>query len=78
MLYIGESYDQLPTPEEPDLEVLKNESYNICNARITQPFMNERLNVFLSVENLFDEDYEPEIGYPAPGMRAWLGVKFDL
>jgi iron complex outermembrane receptor protein len=78
MLYIGESYDQLPTPEEPDLEVLENENYHLLNARITQPFMDDRLKVFLSVENLFDEDYEPESGYPAPGMRTWLGVSFDL
>ncbi|BBO71165.1 TonB-dependent receptor [Desulfosarcina alkanivorans] len=78
MLHIGEAYDQLPTPEEPDLEVLKNESYNICNAKITQPFMADHLKVFLAVENLFDEDYEPESGYPAPGMRTWLGVSFDL
>jgi len=78
LLYIGETYDQLPTPEEPDLEVITNDSYNFCSAKITQPFLDDHLKVFLAVENLFDEDFEPESGYPAAGMRTWLGVKFDL
>ncbi len=78
MLFMGESYRQLPSIEYPDDEVIKNDSYKLCNARITQPFLDDRLKVFLAVENLFDEDYEPEESYPAAGMRTWLGVKFDL
>ncbi|BBO83710.1 TonB-dependent receptor [Desulfosarcina ovata subsp. sediminis] len=78
MLYMGESYRELPSLEEPDTEVIKNETYQLCNAKITQPFMSDRLKVFLAVENLFDEDYEAEEGFPAPGMRTWIGVKFDL
>lgn len=78
MLYMGKSYGQLPTPDDPTLEVLENDSYQLCNAKITQPFMSDRLQVFFAVDNLFDEDYEPNSGYPAPGMQMWLGLTFKL
>lgn len=78
MLYIGESYGQLPNPDDPMLEVIKNDSYQLVNAKITQPFMSDRLEVFFAVDNLFDEDYEPESGYPAPGTSMWLGLTFKM
>ena len=78
MLYMGESFRQLPSPDDPGADIITNGTYTLCNARITQPFLSDRLKAFLAVENLFDENYEPESGFPAPGMRVWLGVKFDL
>jgi iron complex outermembrane receptor protein len=78
MLYVGESYDQLPTPDDPDQETIENDDYTLFNAKITQPFMSDRLETFIAVDNLFDEDYEPESGFPAPGMRAWLGLSFKM
>jgi outer membrane cobalamin receptor len=29
-----------------------------------------------SVNNLFDEEYEPNTGYPAQGRQIWLGVTY--
>ncbi len=78
MLYMGKSYYQLPTPDDPDQETIENDDYTLFNARITQPFLSDRLETFVAVENLFDEDYEPTSGYPAPGMRAWLGLSFKM
>ena len=78
MLYLGESYSELPTPAEPDIEVAKTKSYKLCNAKITQPFMSNRLEAFFSVDNLFDENYEPNDGFPAPGTRMWLGLSFKM
>ena len=78
MLYMGESYDQLPTPVEPDQETIKNDSYTLFNAKITQPFLADHLEAFVAAENLFDEDYEPASGFPAPGMRAWVGLTYRM
>lgn len=78
LLYLGESYRQLPTPEEPDLDVVENESYNLCNIKVTQPFLSDHMEAFLAVDNLFDEDYEPVSGYPAPGMTMWLGLTYRM
>jgi iron complex outermembrane recepter protein len=78
MLYMGESYGQLPTPDNPSNAVIRNDSYKLCNARITQPFWANRLEAFLSADNLFDENYEPSSGQPAPGTRVWLGLSFKM
>ena len=78
MLYVGKSYYQLPGPDDPDLEIIENDDYTLFNAKITQPFMSDRLETFVAVENLFDVDYEPTSGYPAPGMRMWLGLTYRM
>ena len=78
MLYVGESYYQLPNPDDPDLETIENDDYTLFNAKISQPFMSDHLEAFIAVDNLFDEDYEPTSGYPAPGMRSWLGLTFRM
>ena len=72
LLYIGESYYQLPIPDDPEQETIKNDDYTLFNAKITQPFLSDRLETFVAVENLFDEDYEPTSGYPGTG-NAHLG-----
>lgn len=71
----GESYSQLPTPTDPEEEVIDNEGYTVFGAKISQPFM-EKWEAYFSVSNLFDEDYEPETGYPAQGRAFWLGVSY--
>ena len=34
------------------------------------------LSVLLSVDNLLDEDYQEAIGFPSPGSRARLGIRY--
>jgi iron complex outermembrane receptor protein len=58
--------------------VVENESYNLCNIKVTQPFLSDHMEAFLAVDNLFDEDYEPVSGYPAPGMSMWLGLTYSM
>lgn len=75
MAKYGESYSQLPTATDPDTEVLKNDGYTIFGAKISQPFL-EKWEAYLTASNLFDENYEPDSGYPAQGRAFWLGVSF--
>jgi iron complex outermembrane recepter protein len=75
MLNYGKSYRQLPTAQNPTLAVIENESYTVLGAKITQPFL-EKWEAYLSVNNLFDKNYEPQSGYPAQGRNIWLGVSF--
>ena len=37
---------------------------------------SNKLNVLLSVDNLLDEDYQEAIGFPSPGTRARLGIRY--
>ncbi len=78
MLYVGPSYYQLPTPDSPNDPVIKNKSYDICNLKITQPFVSNHMEVFLAVNNMFDKDYEPGYGVPASGRSVWLGVTYKF
>lgn len=76
MAKYGDSYSQLPTANDPETEVVKNEGYTVFGARFSQPFM-PKWEAYLTVSNLSDEDYEPESGYPAQGRTFWLGVSCE-
>ncbi|MBN1833040.1 MAG: TonB-dependent receptor [Deltaproteobacteria bacterium] len=75
LMYMGRSYSEVPTLEYPDDPVVENDSYTILNARITQPIM-DRFEAYLAFSNLFDEEYEPNTGFPAQGRQIWLGVTY--
>jgi outer membrane cobalamin receptor len=36
----------------------------------------EKLDIFLSADNLLDADYQEAIGFPSPGIRARLGIRY--
>lgn len=73
MVYVGETYSQLPTPASPNLATLKAGDYTVFNAKITQPFL-KHYEVYVAVTNIFDANYTPEVGYPAAGRSFWVGV----
>jgi outer membrane cobalamin receptor len=72
-IFVDESYSQLPTPESPDTEKLKSDDYYIFNTRVTQPFL-DHFEAYVAVNNILDEDYESEVGFPAPGRNWWVGI----
>jgi len=73
MIYIGETFNQLPTPSSPTQATLKTSDYTIFNIKVTQPFL-KYFEAYVAVNNIFDTNYAPEVGYPAPGRSFWLGV----
>lgn len=78
LLYVGESYDQLPTPANPDDPEVLNKDYTVINGKIAQPFLNGRLEAYLAGNNILDAYYEPTANAPAPGRTIWLGLTFRL
>ena len=48
--------------------------YWLINGRISQG-IGRHYEVFISVDNLLDENYEKEDGFPQPGRTIWLGMK---
>ena len=71
-LGVGESIDSsIPTGE------MVLEAYGRLDVsaayRLTQD-----LSILLSIDNLLDEDYFEAIGFPSPGMRARLGLRYRL
>ncbi|MBI5585837.1 MAG: TonB-dependent receptor [Deltaproteobacteria bacterium] len=72
-LYVGEAFSQLPTPQNPNLATLKTGDYFVTNFKVTQPIL-KWFEVYVAVNNIFDINYEPEFGFPAPGRTFWGGV----
>ena len=51
------------------------DDYNRLDVAATYRY-SDRVNLVLSVDNLLDDDYEQAIGFPSPGARARLGLRF--
>ncbi|MEN6622246.1 MAG: TonB-dependent receptor [Smithella sp.] len=73
MIYVGQTYSQLPTPSSPTAAVLEASDYTIFDAKITQPVW-KYFEAYVACKNIFDKNYEPELGYPAPGRSYWVGL----
>ncbi|MBA2883130.1 outer membrane cobalamin receptor [Desulfosalsimonas propionicica] len=73
-IYVDKIYEDLPTPAKPAEEMTNTKDYFTVNGRISKQ-ITEKLTAWLECENLFDKDYESEIGFPAPGRNAIAGLK---
>jgi len=74
--YVGSMWDQLPTASQPSTPALATGNYFIVGARISKVFYNNVEGYFV-VHNLFDKNYQQEIGYPAPGRNMFVGVRYS-
>lgn len=71
-LYKANAEDSsVPTgPQELD-------AYNLLNARLTWS-PKKRIQVWLAIDNLLDDDYEETIGFENPGFRSRIGLRYQL
>jgi len=76
-IYVDGVYDALPTTVNPDDEAVKTDNYFILNSRISRNF-GSRYSIYAEVDNLFDEDYEQEVGYPGEGRNLRAGFTMAL
>ena len=76
-IYADGVYDSLPTTGSPDDEAVETDDYFIVNVRISRTF-NKMYSVYAEVNNLFDENYEEEIGFPSRGRNFRVGVSLDF
>jgi iron complex outermembrane receptor protein len=72
-IYVDNAYSSLPYPGHEDNEIEQTSDYFIMNARISKTFL-KNYEAYLAVNNIFDTNYEPETGYPAPGRNFYVGV----
>jgi iron complex outermembrane receptor protein len=76
-IYADGVYDSLPTTGDPDGEAVETDNYFILNTRISRNFM-ESYAVYAEVDNLFDQDYEEEIGFPGRGRNFRVGASLSF
>ena len=76
-IYVDNVYSDLPTTSNPDDDVLTTDDYIIFNTRISRKF-RDKMSLYVEVDNLFDEEYEQEIGFPGEGRNFRFGFKYDI
>jgi outer membrane receptor protein involved in Fe transport len=76
-LYVSDSFNQLPTPQRPDQESIKTGDHFIMNARISKNFL-KRYEAYVAINNIFDSDYEEELGFPGQGRSFYVGLSVKL
>lgn len=74
-LYVGKMWGQLPTPASPNTESLRTSDYFTTDVRIGKTFFN-KVELYFVAKNIFDKDYESEVGFPAPGRNFYAGIKY--
>jgi len=52
--------------------------YTLVNLKLDQELIADRFNIYLGVDNLFDEDYEESYGFPQTGQTVYGGIKFQF
>ena len=71
-LNVGDTFDSsIPTGD------MILDGYSRVDAAVTFR-QSDALDIVLSMDNLFDEDYQEAIGFPSPGTRARLGIRYQF
>jgi outer membrane receptor protein involved in Fe transport len=74
--YVGRMWDELPSASQPTTPSVRTGDYFIVGARISKVFYNH-FEAYFVVQNLFDKNYEEQVGFPAPGRMLFAGVKYS-
>lgn len=74
--YVGRVWGQLPTGSSPTTARASTGEYWIFDVRLSKMFA-KHFEVYVAGKNLFDKDYEQEVGFPAPGRNLFAGVKYS-
>ena len=69
LVWVGSMYSSLPSPAYPTDPVKKVDGYALVGGKVTQEIV-KGIRGYVSVRNLFDENYESEAGFPGAG-RVW-------
>lgn len=76
-IYVDGVYDTLPTTVEPTDEAVETDDHFTMNVRVSRTFM-DRYCIYVEADNLFDLDYEEELGFPGRGRNFRVGASFDF
>jgi outer membrane cobalamin receptor len=69
----GRIFSQLPTAQDPGLDEEVAKGYYLCNLKFTQP-LTRYLDGYVSLENIWDRNYETVYGFPQRGRTVLFGI----
>lgn len=76
--YLSERSDAYFDSSTFATENVELESYSIFNANLNYQLIKNRLSVFTSITNIFDEDFQEAIGYNALGRNFKFGLNLSF
>jgi iron complex outermembrane receptor protein len=74
---MGESYSEVPTAQDPDVDEEKLHDYFILNGRLSKHFL-EYFEGYVEVNNIFDKDYYSEESFPGRGRSFMVGISAKI
>lgn len=75
-LYLSSIWGQLPSKSRPADPALRTGATFTMDVRVSKVFF-KNFEAYFVAKNIFDRDYESEIGFPAPGRNLYTGIKYS-
>jgi outer membrane receptor protein involved in Fe transport len=72
--YVGYMWGQLPTVSSPLTAADGTSDYFITDIRLSRKIY-KNLEGYFVAKNIFDRNYEQQLGFPAPGRNLFVGLK---
>ena len=63
---------------DDDFNQRRTPAYTLVDVKVAQKLLEEALELYVGVNNLFDEDYEQSYGFPQPGRYVYGGVEYHF
>lgn len=63
---------------DDDANQRRTPAFTLVDVKLTQKLLEEALELYVGVNNLFDEDYEQSYGFPQPGRYVYGGVEYHF
>jgi len=76
LLYVANQY--FYTKDGTPLQKMRLKDYLMVSTKLNQRLLEGRVNLYIGVDNLLDENYETSYGFPQPGRFIYGGVEFHI
>jgi vitamin B12 transporter len=77
LLYVGNQYFYTKNSVTP-VQKAKLNDYTLVNVKLSQRLLNNKVTLYVGVNNLFDENFETSYGFPQAGRFLYGGVEFRM
>jgi len=63
---------------DDDSNQKRTPAYTLVDVKVAQKLLEDAVELYVGVNNLFDEDYEQSYGFPQPGRYVYGGVEYHF
>ncbi len=77
LLYVGDQFFYTKNNVSP-VQKLRLDDYTLVNVKLNQKIMKGKINLYVGVDNIFDDNYETSYGFPQPGRFIYGGIEFSI